>query len=166
MAATGITADRAADEAPATLRAACATAGEGLFLPGWSADDWRRLLDHAAVRTVPTGEALIRRAAADRTLYVVVAGQLEVMAHAGDGMSMGRLARVGPGGVVGEQAFFDGAPRNAGAWAVGACTVAALTPERFADFTVAEPRQAADLLFALGRVLAQRLRRTTAGTFG
>lgn len=162
MAATGITAERVADDAPAALCAACATAGEGLFLPGWSDDDWRRLLDHAPVRTVPAGEALIRGGAADRTLYVVVSGQLEVMAHAGDGMSMGRLARVGPGGVVGEQAFFDGAPRAAGAWAVGACTVAALTPDRFAAFAAAQPAQGTDLLFALGRVLAQRLRRTTA----
>ena len=88
------------------------------------------------------------------------------MAHSGDGMSMGRIARVGPGGVVGEQAFFDGAPRTAGAWAVGACAVAALTPEAFAALAAAEPAQGTDLLFALGRVLAQRLRRTTASLRG
>lgn len=166
MAAAGITADRTAHDAPATLRAACATAGEGLFLPGWSDDDWRRLLDQAPVRTVPAGAALIRGGAADRTLYIVITGQLEVMAHAGDGMSMGRIARVGPGGVVGEQAFFDGAPRTAGAWAVADCTVAALTPEAFAGLAAAEPALGTDLLFALGRVLAQRLRRTTASLHG
>ena len=60
MAAAGITADRTARDAPATLRAACGTTGESLFLPGWSDDDWRRLLDQAQVRTVPAGEALIR----------------------------------------------------------------------------------------------------------
>lgn len=144
--------------AAAALRAACSLAGPGLHLPDWSAADWRRLLDHAAIRTVPTGEALIRRAAADRTLYVVVAGQLEVMAHAGDGMSMGPVARIDPGGVVGEQAFFDAAPRTAGAWAVGDCNVAALTPDDFAAFKARDPVRAADFLFALGRVQAMRLR--------
>ncbi len=166
MAAAGMTTDHVPDDAPATLRAACTTAGDGLFLPRWSGEDWRRLLDHAPLRTVAAGEALIRRGTADRTLYVVVAGQVEVMADAGDGMSMGRLARVGPGGVVGEQAFFDAAPRTAGAWAVGACTVAALSPEAFVALAAAKPALGTDLLFALGRVLAQRLRRTTLGLLG
>ena len=142
------------------LRTACGVAGAGLHLPGWSTEDWRRLLAVTEMRHIPAGEALIRRGATGRALYVVVSGRLEVMAHSGDGMSMGRVARIEPGGVVGEQAFFDAAPRTAGAWAVEDCTVAALTPEAFAAFADTEPSRACELLFALGRVQAMRLRST------
>jgi CRP-like cAMP-binding protein len=99
-------------------------------------------------------------------LCIVLDGQVEVMAHARDGLSFGRLARFGPGAVVGEQAFFDGGPRSAGAWAVGDCAIATLTPEQFAAFADANPGLGRDLLFALGRILAIRLRRTTAKTLG
>ena len=148
--------------AAAALRAACSVAGPGLHLPDWSAADWRRLLEMTEPRSIPAGTALIRRGATGRALYIVVSGTLEVMAHAGDGMSMGRVARVDPGGVVGEQAFFDAAPRTAGAWAVEDCTVAALTPDAFAAFRARDPVRASDFLFALGRVQAMRLRSASA----
>ena len=88
------------------------------------------------------------------------------MAHTDDGISFGRVARIGPGSVVGEQSFFDGGPRSAGAWGVSDCDLAALTPEQFAAFAKANPALGSDLLFALGRILAVRLRRTTARVFG
>lgn len=157
----GIAADEGTDQA-AALRTACSVVGAGLYLPEWGPEDWRRLLAVTEPRYIAAGQPLIRRGTTGRALYVVVSGTLEVMAHAGDGMSMGRVARIDPGGVVGEQAFFDAAPRTAGAWAVEDCTVAALTPEAFAAYAAAEPRRACDLLFALGRVQAVRLRSTSA----
>ena len=84
------------------------------------------------------------------------------MIHSGDGISMGPLTRVGAGSVLGEQSFFDGNPRSASVWAVDECEVAAMTPEQYADFEAARPRLARELLFALGKILAVRLRRTTA----
>ena len=53
------------------------------------------------------GEALIRRGEPDRTLYFVLHGELEVIAHSGDGLSLGHVALVSAGSVLGEQAFFD-----------------------------------------------------------
>ena len=41
-----------------------------------------------------------------------------------------------------------------------------MTPEQFAAFTEANPGLARELLFALGRILAIRLRRTTAKVMG
>lgn len=153
------------DRAIAALRAAAASgAGDGLSLPNWSEEDWERLLDCAGLRRVAAGEAVILRGTHDRALCIVLDGEVEVMAHASDGLSFGRLARFGPGSVVGEQAFFDGGPRSAGAWAVGDCTVATLTPEQFTAFADANPGLGRDLLLALGRILALRLRRTTAKT--
>jgi CRP-like cAMP-binding protein len=67
---------------------------------------------------------------------------------------------------VGEQTFFDGGPQSAGGWAVRNCAVATLTPEQVSAVADANPGLRRDLLFALGRILAIRLRRTTAKTLG
>jgi len=150
----------------AVLRTASTGGDDCLSLPRWSEADWERLLDAAGLRQVAAGEAVIQRGGEDRALCLVLDGEVEVMAHARDGLSFGRLARFGPGSVVGEQAFFDAGPRSAGAWAVRDCTVATLTPEQFTAFADANPGLGRDLLMALGRVLAIRLRRTTAKTLG
>ena len=156
------------DRAIAALREAGGTSADGdrLSLPNWGDADWERLLDAAGLRRVAAGEAVILRGTPDRALCILLDGEVEVMAHASDGLSFGRLARFGAGSVVGEQSFFDGGPRSAGAWAVRNCTVATLTPEQFAAFADANPGLGRDLLLALGRILAIRLRRTTAKTLG
>jgi CRP/FNR family cyclic AMP-dependent transcriptional regulator len=97
-----------------------------------------------------------------RTLYFVLHGDLEVIMHSGDGLTMGRVALIGAGSLLGELAFFDGGPRSAGAWAVDDCEVAAMTPDQYTAFEQSSPALARELLFALGRILAIRLRRTTA----
>ncbi|HET7715844.1 MAG TPA: cyclic nucleotide-binding domain-containing protein [Bauldia sp.] len=150
----------------AVLRDAAAASPEGdrLSLPHWSEADWGELLDVADFRRIPAGEAIIRRGTADKALFIVLDGEVEVIAHASDGLSFGRLARFGPGSVVGEQSFFDGGPRSAGAWAVRDCAVATLTPEQFAAFADTNPGLGRDFLLALGRILSLRLRRTTAKT--
>jgi CRP/FNR family cyclic AMP-dependent transcriptional regulator len=133
------------------------------FIPShWSDEDCSKLFKFTSVRSLPAGEALIRHGEPDRTLYFVLDGQLEIILPSGDAFSMGRVAEVGPGSVLGELAFFDGGPRSAGAWAVRACQVAAMTPDQYAAFERNHPALAYDLLFALGRTLATRLRRTNA----
>ena len=139
-----------------------AGSAEGLLLPNWREEDWQQLFRFTSTRRLAAGDALIRRGEPDRTLYFVLGGALEVIARSDDDLSMGRVAVVGSGSVLGEQAFFDAGPRSAGAWAVGDCEVAALPPDQYAAFEDDSPALARDLLFALGRILAIRLRRTTA----
>ena len=143
-----------------------ATSAEALVLPNWGDDDWKQLFRFTSTRRLSAGEALILRGEPGRTLYFVLHGQLEVIAHSGDGLSLGRMAVVGVGSVLGEQAFFDAGPRSAGAWAVDDCEVAAMTLDQYAAFEESSPGHARDLLFALGRILAMRLRRTTAKVVG
>jgi CRP/FNR family transcriptional regulator, cyclic AMP receptor protein len=155
------------DQAIASFRAGvAAAAGEGLTPRGWTAEDWRELLRFTGLRRVGAADALIRRGDPDRTLYFVLRGDLEVVIHSGDGLSMGPLTRVGAGSVLGEQSFFDGNPRSATVWAVDECEVAAMTPEQYTAFAAARPELARELLFALGCILAIRLRRTTAKVMG
>jgi CRP/FNR family transcriptional regulator, cyclic AMP receptor protein len=156
------------DSAVASFRAGAnaAPAGEALLLPNWRELDWKQLFRSMSIRSVQPGDALIRHGEPDRTLYFVLRGHLEVIVRSGDGLSMGRVASVGAGSVLGELAFFDGGPRSAGAWAVDDCDVAAMTPDQYGAFEKVSPALAHELLFALGRILAFRLRRTNARLVG
>src|SRR5580698_6817715 len=151
----------------ADFRAGCAAArDEAPWLPDWGDEDWRFLFGFVDIRKVQSGDALIRRGEPDRTVYFVLRGELEIIVQSSDGFTMGRVARVGAGAVLGELAFFDGGPRSAGAWAVNDCEVAAMTPDQYAAFAQSHSDRARDLLFAMGRILALRLRRTNARVVG
>lgn len=155
------------DAAVASFRAGVATASDEALAPqGWRAEDWRDLFRCTDFRRLRPADVLIRRGNPDCTLYFVLDGDLEVVIQSGDGMSMGPLTRVKSGSVLGEQSFFDGKPRSASVWAVVQSEVAAMTREQFEAFSAARPELARELLFALGRILAIRLRRTTARIMG
>ena len=154
------------DTAIAGFRAGFSASDDQLSPGSWSDEDWRNLFRFTSVRRVKAGDTLIRRGDPDRTLYFILGGNLEVVVHSGDGMSMGPLTRTGAGSVIGEQSFFDGLPRSASVWATDQCEVAAMSPEQYAAFEAANPARAHELIFALARVLAVRLRRTTAKVLG
>ena len=134
--------------------------GDALFLPGWSVDDWRALLGHTRTLTLGQGEVLIKDGDDGRGLYLVASGALEVTSGSrGGGGALGRLSREGPGSVFGEISFFDGKPRTATVWATQPTTLLRLDPEALRAFSDLRPERGRDLLFALGRVLAFRMRR-------
>jgi CRP/FNR family transcriptional regulator, cyclic AMP receptor protein len=132
-----------------------------LALPHWEDAQWGTLLQHTVPRHFRTSEVVIQRAAADRTLYLVAAGSLEVGVTHVDGVSMTSLARISAGSILGEQSFFDGQPRSANVWAVTDGTLLLLPFEAFSRFGDAEPALARDFLFAMARVLSIRLRNTS-----
>ncbi len=132
-----------------------------LLLPHWSEEPWRRLLACTTPRPFRASEVVVQRAAADRTLYLVAAGSLEVGVTHVDGVSMTSLARINAGSILGEQSFFDGQPRSANVWAVADGTLLLLPFEAFTQFGEAEPALARDFLFAMARVLSIRLRNTS-----
>jgi CRP/FNR family transcriptional regulator, cyclic AMP receptor protein len=146
--------------------ASIATADEALHLPNWRDGDWQKLFGFTSVRAVVSGDALIAQGEADRTLYFVLRGTLEIIVRSSDGLSMGSVAQIKAGSVLGELAFFDSGPRSAGSWAVGQCEVAAMSADQYRAFEESNPGLARDLLFALGRILAKRLRQTNARVFG
>jgi CRP-like cAMP-binding protein len=67
------------------------------------------------------------------------------------------LERVGPGGIVGEMALIDPAPRSAKAVAGPECTVSAVTEPVLHKLVVQVPGLALELM----RILARRLRTVT-----
>lgn len=148
-------------DAAADFYRRCAEArdDDGLFLPDWGLEDWRALFLHATTQILDNGEALLRRGESDRALYFVVGGALEVSAAAARGGALGGLFRETPGSVIGEISFFDGRGRSATVWAIQRTQLLRLDFHGFLAFADERPARARELLFALGRVIAWRLRR-------
>lgn len=132
-----------------------------LQLPGWGEAQWRKVIVATTPRPFKASEVVIQRGIADRALYFVAAGSLEVGVTYVDGVSISPLAKIGAGSVIGEQSFFDGQPRSANVSAVSDGELLCLTQEKFDELAAREPALARDLLFALGRILSLRLRHTT-----
>lgn len=130
-----------------------------LNLPGWDDDCWKRLLAGAQVMVLGNGEVLMQRDDASNDLYFLVEGKFEVTIPQSDGMTLTALVTRSPGSVVGEIAFFDGGARTASIWSRGKSVVLRLPEAAFRDFMNAEPKLACDVLCAIGRIVAERLRR-------
>jgi CRP-like cAMP-binding protein len=130
---------------------------ELLAIPGWRQAHWESLFSYAEHVHVARGDVLIRKQAPERALYFLTSGVLEVTAVLSS-HSLGAIAKVHPGSVVGELAFLDGMPRSAKVWAVTDSELYRLDFAGYERFAAAHPRQTCDLLFAIGRVVALRLR--------
>lgn len=147
-------------DAPAVFQLHCAQdrADDALLLPHWSVDDWRALLAHASVLSVPAGEVAVRHGDCERAIYLVLDGALEMSAAAGRHETLGALSRVEPGAVFGEISLFDGQPRLGSVWAVEPTRLLRLHLDGLSAFAREHPQRGHELLLALGRVLALRLR--------
>jgi CRP/FNR family transcriptional regulator, cyclic AMP receptor protein len=132
-----------------------------ILLPDWTSADWNKLLNRSRPQLYRTSEVVIQRGALDRSLFLVVAGSLEVGITHVDGVSIAPLAKITPGSVIGEQSFFDGQPRSANVWGVSDGELLRIEFDDFSRFSREEPGLARDLIFAVGRVLSSRLRNTT-----
>lgn len=137
-------------------------AGDTLHLPHWTVENWRALLSHTQAVRVASGDTLIRLGEQERALYFVVDGALEVSQSTGRSDTLGSMFREMPGSVFGEVALFDGLPRSASVWAIKPTSLLRLRHDDLVAFTAQHMALANDLLFALGRVLAMRVRLATA----
>jgi|SRR5689334_12697096 len=145
----------------AFVRAAAAAAPdeEPVALPGWQLADWEDLFSHAQGLRIARGDKLIRLHAAERALYFIASGVLEVISVA----SYIRVSSIGwfhPGSVVGELSFLDGKARSAEIIGVADSELFRLGYPEYQAFADAHPRKACDFIFAIGGVVATRLRNT------
>jgi len=128
-----------------------------LLLADASDEEWATLMHHTRYRRFGPGDVVVTVGALDQSLYLVLEGQLEVLAEHGR-RRYRRIALVDAGSVIGELSFFDGGARSALVRAVTPAVLAELSPAEFDSLAVADPALARRLLFDLGRILAQRLR--------
>jgi CRP-like cAMP-binding protein len=132
---------------------------ELLVVPEWDETAWRELFSYAQPVPIARGELLIQRGDTGRALFFVTSGSLDIVRSIGDS-SLGSVAAVLPGSVVGELGFFDGKPRTAKVWATADSMLLRLDEDGYRRYLQAHPVRAAELMFALGRLMSQRLRRT------
>lgn len=119
--------------------------------------EWATLLEHTRYRRFGPGDVVVTAGARDQSLYLVLEGQLEVLADRGR-RGHRRIASIAAGSVIGELSFFDGGTRSAHVRAVTPAMLAELSPAEFDALAKASPDLARRLLFDLGRILARRLR--------
>lgn len=122
-----------------------------------SDEEWATVLEHTRYRRFGPGEPVVTAGARDRSLYLVLEGELEVLAPHGR-RGYRRIASISAGSVIGELSFFDGTARSALVRAVAPALLAELSPAEFDSLAADNPALARRLLFDLGRILAQRLR--------
>ena len=68
------------------------TTGDDLQLPAWGEAEWRTLFGVTTPRPFKASEVVIQRGVADRALYFVAAGSLEVGVSYVDGVSISPIA--------------------------------------------------------------------------
>lgn len=122
---------------------------------GLPEDQLARLVELCEAVDLHQGQRLIEEGTDGDAFFVIVDGELEVTKRSGEGDLP--LARLGPGGIVGEMAVIEGRPRNASVTAVTAGQVLSV-PSRTLLTVLERP----DSALAILRTVMQRLRSTEA----
>lgn len=127
------------------------TPGDGKFLDGLPEATVRELMKNGLLIEVPEGTLITREGHRERELYIVLKGEVEVFR--GDES----IARLGPGEVFGEMAFFryEGT-RSASVRALRDSRIVTLRRKWIDDLGRSNPDGARAILFNLARVLAER----------
>lgn len=130
-------------------------------VPRWGREEWSTLFSCTKPVELNAGEVLIQPHGNDRILYFVASGRLEVATFDRTGSAISSLVTIPAGSVVGELAFFDGAPRSAKVWAVARTRLLGFTLSDYELYASKNSAHAAEFLFAMARLLSYRVRFTT-----
>lgn len=95
------------------------------------------------------GEIIFKSDEPGEVMYLITRGEVVILIH--DKV----IEEVGPGGVIGEMALLDKAPRSATATAKTDCLLLAIDRDRFQHQVAKSPSFALQVM----RIMAQRLRR-------
>lgn len=120
-------------------------------------EQWRSVAPYLSRHELRIGDVLIKQGEADRTMYLLAQGTLQVIAT-GAAPGSSRIAILRSGSVVGEQGLFSDMARMASVEAMTACVVFALRGARFEELAQRLPNLAFELLRAAGGVMAIRMR--------
>ncbi len=136
--------------------------GQMDILSRFSADDVRRLEPYFERSGYAAGECIIKEGDLADRLYMLASGNATVDVLLDDGRTRTRLAAFRPGVAFGEFALFDGGRRVANVVAETPAVCYVLNFNTLEQLQAVEPHLYQRVLFALGRLLTDRLRRVTA----
>jgi len=148
------------DEAAVLERRAAALAAVGLLEP-LGEGLVRRLAAESVERLFGRGETVIRQGDQGTTMFVVLAGRVEVTVREGDGPPV-QLAELAAGDYFGEMSMMTGAPRVASITAIEETRLLEIGKETFRHALESRP----ELVEELGRTLKRRMDRRTAAVAG
>jgi CRP-like cAMP-binding protein len=120
-------------------------------------DQWRVIAPYLTRHEIRAGDLLIKQGDADRSMYFLGQGSLQVFVTGGPPGSS-RIAILRAGSVVGEPGLFNDGPRMANVEAMTPCVVWALRGPRLEELAQRLPALALELLRAAGNVMAVRMR--------
>jgi len=132
------------------------------ILRGFSADEIGKLAPYIETSSYDAGAFIIREGDAADRLYLLASGSASVDIVLDDAKSRVRLAAFRPGVAFGEFALFDGGRRVANVVAETPAVCYVLDFANLERLEATEPKLYRRVLFALGRLLTDRLRRVTA----
>lgn len=115
-------------------------------------EEWKKLAPYLSVRFLKAGDALMHEGEAERELYILADGELQVTIHGSV------IATLKPGTVVGEGTFFSGQPRSATVMSSQPGVAWSLNWDKFDVMSAKQPKLALDLVRGLAAVLAIRMR--------
>jgi CRP/FNR family cyclic AMP-dependent transcriptional regulator len=112
---------------------------------GLSAVEWESVVKHGRLVRRPAGTTVVREGEADRSVFAIKTGQVDVILHSPTGGSMTVGSR-GPGQLVGEMAALDGEPRSASVIAATNVELILMSKDGFLEVLEKNPAMAIDLL--------------------
>jgi CRP-like cAMP-binding protein len=124
-----------------------------------STESWRILESYLIRREMKSGEVLIYQGDADRAMYFLESGTLQVYVR-GTATQHAKIALLRAGSIVGEPSLFGETVRMAQVDAISPSTVWALTRQRLDELLAGHPQLAYEILRAAGAVMAERMRGT------
>lgn len=130
---------------------------EDAFRARLSLDQWRIIAPYLTRHDIRAGDLLIKQGDADRSMYFLGQGSLQVFVTGGPPGS-NRIAILRAGAVIGEPGLFTDGPRMANVEAMTPCQVWALRGPRLEELAQRSPALALELLRAAGGVMAIRMR--------
>ena len=130
---------------------------EDAFRARLNAEQWRSIAPYLSRHDIRAGDLLIKQGDADRSMYFLAQGSLQIFVTGGPPGS-NRIAILRPGAVVGEPGLFGDSQRMANVEAMTPCVVYALRGPRLEELAQRLPALALELLRAAGTVMATRMR--------
>ena len=129
------------------------------FRPRFSPENWRVLGSYLIRRELKSGEVLIYQGDADRVMYFLEQGTLQVYVR-GTSTQSAKIALLRAGAIVGEPSLFGDTTRMAQVDAISPSVVWALSRPRIEEMLASNPELAYELLRSSGAVMAERMRGT------
>ncbi len=118
-------------------------------------EELEQFIRHCSIMEIEEGGIVMKKDSPGDGLYMVLSGGTRVRIIAGGQDTT--LADVMAGSFIGEVAMFSQTPRSADVIALSHSTLLFMSHEQFRSMIKTEPLLASEFLFALGRVMAERM---------